>query len=608
YEDVIRLFGEKDIQPFYMEYSEVVKKILEDAMNMSEAKKEGKVSLNTLAISLLMQKESVAVELLNKYHIPFDEVKKELSEERSLLHELDLIHELTNVNQLVTKQERLMIGRDQELEQLFLTLCKKEKNNALLIGKAGVGKTALVEKLAMKITSHEVPEALKKKVVYELNLSGIVAGTKYRGEFEEKFKKIIDKVIAAKDAILFIDEIHNLIGAGGAEGAIDASNILKPFLARKDLTIIGATTIEEYYKYFEKDQAMNRRFAVIKLNENTKEETKKILQGLKKQYEDYHHLTVSDESINDVIMLCEQYLIQRVFPDKALDVLDLSCVKAIFMDDKDLQKKHIEKVIEEITGMTLNKSISYQNIEEQMKKEIIGQDKAIHTIVESLESLFQYPHPQKPSGIYLLVGGSGIGKTQTAKSLAKVLKRNFVKLDMSEYSEASSVSKIIGSPPGYVGYDDHSSVLHEIILKPNTVLLLDEIEKAHPSVMNLFLQVFDEGILKDNHHHKIVFKDTLIIMTSNVFSHNQPSVGFKKKTFSQESLKDVFSQEFMNRIDEIVPYQILKRKDLKAILKKNSPVELSDAMLNDILLDYNNSLGARYLLSKMKKYLVSNIQ
>ena len=496
YEDIVRLFGEKDIQPFYMEYSEVVKKILEDAMSMSEAKKEAKVSLNTLSIALLMQKESVAVELLNKYHVPFDDVKKELSEEKSLLHELDLIHELTNFNNLVKKQERLMIGRDKELEQLFLTLCKKEKNNALLIGKAGVGKTALVEKLALKINSHEVPTALKNKVIYELSLSSIVAGTKYRGEFEEKFKKIIDKVIQAKDAILFIDEIHNLIGAGGAEGAIDASNILKPYLARKDLTIIGATTIEEYYKYFEKDQAMNRRFAVIKLNENTIEETFDILKGLKTQYEDYHHIHIPEERLQDVIDLCDQYLIQRVFPDKALDVLDLACVKAVFLEKHELEKHDIEKVIEEITGMNILDTFSYQHLIKQMKEEIIGQDQAIATMIESLESLSQYPHPQKPSGIYLLVGHSGIGKTQTAKVLAKLLNRHFIKLDMSEYSEPSSVSKIIGSPPGYIGYDDHSSLLHEIILHPNSVLLLDEIEKAHPQVMHLFLQVFDEGNIK----------------------------------------------------------------------------------------------------------------
>ena len=285
YKDIIRLFGEKDVQPFYMEYSEVIKKILDDAMSMSEKNSDSKVSLNMICIAMLQQKESVAYELLNKYHVPFDVIEKELYEETSFIQELNSIHELTNLNELVKKQKRVMIGRDEELQQLLQTLCKKEKNNALLIGKAGVGKTALIEKLALAINKQEVPALLKNKVIFELNLSSIVAGTKYRGEFEEKFKNIIQKVMQAKDAILFIDEMHNLIGAGGAEGAIDASNILKPYLARKDLTIIGATTIEEYYKYFEKDQAMNRRFAIIKLKENTKEETKLILQGLKKQYQ-----------------------------------------------------------------------------------------------------------------------------------------------------------------------------------------------------------------------------------------------------------------------------------------------------------------------------------
>lgn len=604
YDDIVRLFGEKDIQPFYMEYSDIVKRVLEDAMSISQSNKENKVSLNTLSIALLNQRESVAVELLNKYHVPFDEVKKELSEEKSLLHELDFIHELTNVNQQVQRQERLMIGRDQELEQLFLTLCKKEKNNALLIGKAGVGKTALVEKLALKINSHDVPLALKNKVIYELSLSGIVAGTKYRGEFEEKFKKIIDKVIQAKDAILFIDEIHNLIGAGGAEGAIDASNILKPFLARKDLTIIGATTIEEYYKYFEKDQAMNRRFSIIKLNENTQEETKQILMGLKKQYEDYHHTIIEDEMLDEIIQLCDQYLLQRVFPDKAIDVLDLSCVKAIFLKDSFLRKEHIEKVIEEMTGMTITKKLSYDHLEKELNQEIIGQETAIHTLVESLQSLSSYPHSQKPRGIYLLIGSSGIGKTQTAKTLARLLNRHFIRLDMSEYSEASSVSKIIGSSPGYVGYEDQSSLLKELILHPHSILLLDEIEKAHIQVLHLFLQVFDEGILKDNHHHQVLFKDTLIMMTSNVYSQNKAAVGFKKPTFSMESLKDVFPEEFLNRIDEVIPYQMLNKSALHDILIQNSPYPLTPQMLQEILKDCHPMLGARHALSVMKKYLV----
>lgn len=606
YKDIVRLFGEKDIQPFYMEYSEVVKKILDDAMTMSEARKDSKVSLNTVCIALLLQKESVAVELLNKYHVPFDEVKKELSEEKSLIQELNLIHELTNMNELVKKQERVMIGRDRELQQLLQTLCKKEKNNALLIGKAGVGKTALVEKLALKINQQDVPRILRNKTIFELSLSSIVAGTKYRGEFEEKFKKIIQKVIQAKDAILFIDEIHNLIGAGGAEGAIDASNILKPYLARRDLTIIGATTIDEYYKYFEKDQAMNRRFAIIKLNENTKEETKEILLGLKKQYQDYHQIQINRECIDYIIDLCEHYLPQRVFPDKAIDVLDLSCVKTSFLNELSMKKVHIEKVIEEITGLIIHKKVSYQELKTHLNEHIFGQEEAIHTIVHSIQSLTAYPHPTQPQGVYLLLGSSGVGKTETAKIIAKLMNRNFIKLDMSEYSDPTSVNKIIGSSPGYVGYDDHSSLLHEIILHPNSILLLDEIEKAHPQVMHLFLQVFDEGYLKDNHQHFITFTDTIIIMTSNVVHQNNISVGFKKQTFSKESLKEFFSEEFLNRINEIISYKTLTQKDYEEILVKNAPIPLTKEMIIDILEGYDFSLGARPLLVKMRKYIVSH--
>ena len=598
YKDIVRLFGEKDIQPFYMEYSDIVKKILEEAINITRERKESKVSLNILCLALLSQKESVAVELLNKYHVSFDQIKEELSQTRSLLYELDKIHELVNFNELVKKENRLMIGRDQELEQLFLTLCKKEKNNVLLIGKAGVGKTALVEKLAYKINYKEVPKLLQNKVIYELSLSSIVAGTKYRGEFEEKFKKIIDKVIQAKDAILFIDEIHNLIGAGGAEGAIDASNILKPFLARKDLTLIGATTIEEYYKYFEKDQAMNRRFSILKINENTKEETKDILLGLKQQYENYHHIDIPDERIDEIISLCDQYLLSRVFPDKALDVLDLSCVKATFQQDQTLQSQHIEKVIEEISGASLQYH-SYQDIETSLNHHIIGQQRAIHQLIESLESLAQFPHPHRPKGVYLLTGSSGIGKTETAKFLAETMHKHFIKLDMSEYSDTTSVNKIIGSSPGYVGYDQ------QLILYPDSILLLDEIEKANPQVRHLFLQVFDEGVLKDNHHHIISFKDTIIIMTSNVTKQNQSIVGFKKKLPSYQHLESYFSKEFLNRIDEIIEYQTLQKQHLQQILKNQTPIPLTESMMEDILKDYDVNQGARTLLKQMKKYLVS---
>lgn len=607
-EEIERLFGKTDNQPFYMEYSDVTRKILDDAISMTLAKKEDKVNVNTLSIALLMQNESVAVEMLKKFDVNINHVKKTLSVERSYIHELDNINELTNINEKVKIQKRLMIGREKEVTQLCLTLCKKEKNNALIIGKAGVGKTALVEKLALMINSKEVMEPLKGKLIYELNLSSLVAGTKYRGEFEEKLKKIIDKVMRIKDVVLFIDEIHNLIGAGGAEGAIDASNILKPYLARGDLSVIGATTLEEYYKYFEKDQAMNRRFSVIKVNENTKDETLVILKGIYHQYESYHHIKIDEDRLMKVIDLCDKHINQKVFPDIALDVLDLSCVKAKFLHDSELEDKHIEEVIEELSGSSIHHNIHYDVLEEKLNNDVLGQKDSIHKLILSLKSLSLFSNGHKPMGVYMFIGNSGVGKTYLAKRLAKYLGRHLVKLDMSEYNESHSVSKILGSAPGYVGYNDQSVFLKELVLYPDSIVLLDEVEKASGEVLNLFLQVFDEGVIKDNHDRSISFKDTIIIMTSNVYVQNNHVVGFKKQPLSLDKLKEYFNEEFLNRIDEVIGFEYLTYESLKGILKIHSPVDLSESDIDEILNDYSNKQGARSLIRKMKKYLVSNMK
>lgn len=597
YDDVVRLFGEKDIQPFYMEYSDSVKKILEDALAIAKAKKQSKVMVNDLILALIRQDKSVAVELLNKYHVDLKKLEKQLSEERIAIYELDQIHELVNMNQKVLNEKRIMIGRDYEIKQLLSILCKKEKNNALLIGKAGVGKTALIEKLACMINERKVPSSLKNKVIYELNLSSLVAGTKYRGEFEEKFKKILEKVMNANDAIIFIDEIHNLIGAGGAEGAIDASNILKPFIARKQLTLIGATTLDEYYRYFEKDQAMNRRFAIVKMNENNEEETLNILKGLKKQYEEFHSLKIDDKSLEDVIYFSKRYLPTRVFPDKALDVLDLSCVKAKFNDEYQLDLKHIEDVIEEISGLVLDEKLSIDSIEEKLNEKIIGQRDAIHQLCKALSS--RHTQDNKPEGVYLFMGNSGVGKTETVKKLAELLKRPLVRLDMSEYSDNVSVSKIIGSPPGYVGYDQQSSLFSEMILNPHCVLLLDEIEKAHPQVQHLFLQGFDEGVIKDSHHRLIQLNNCIVIMTSNVVLNNN-RLGFKKKIVSRLQLEDYFSKEFLNRIDYTITFKDLTKDDLKKIARKYINDEKT---IEQLLEDYDISLGARLLTRKITQHV-----
>ena len=603
YDDIVRLFGEKDEQPFYMEYSDVVKNIMDTAISLSDSK----VSLNTMCVALLMQKESVAYELLCKYHVPIEEIKDELSEEKTILHELNQIHELKNVNEYVKTKTHAYVGRKDELMLLSQTLCKKDKSNALIIGKAGVGKSALVEALAVNINNKDVVDMLRDKVIFELSLSSIVAGTKYRGEFEEKFKRILLKVMQAKNVILFIDEIHNVIGAGGAEGAIDASNILKPFLARNELSLIGATTLEEYYKYFEKDQAMNRRFSIIKLKENTKEETKEILLALKEQYESYHGITIHDERIDDIVSLSSYYLPSRVFPDKAIDVLDLSCVKTVFLKDNELKKKYIEKVVEELSGQRLDVQIDYEKIEEKMNKEIIGQEFAIHKLMTSLKSLSYYPHLAKPKGVYMFVGSSGIGKSETVIKLAKVLNRHLIRLDMSEYSEYGSASKIIGSSPGYVGYDQMTSLISELSVHPHSILLLDEVDKAHKSVLHLFLQVFDQGVLKDSQQRLAVFKDVIVIMTSNVSYQNQAHVGFKKLKVTKGNLKENFSEEFLNRIDEVIEFKGLSCDELYQILDIYSPIQLSKKQKEELLKDYDNTLGVRKLLTNLRKYIVSQI-
>lgn len=603
YKDIVRLFGEKDIQPFYMEYSDIVKKILEEAINITRERKESKVSLNILCLALLSQKESVAVELLNKYHVSFDQIKEELSQTRSLLYELDKIHELVNFNELVKKENRLMIGRDQELEQLFLTLCKKEKNNVLLIGKAGVGKTALVEKLAYKINYKEVPKLLQNKVIYELSLSSIVAGTKYRGEFEEKFKKIIDKVIQAKDAILFIDEIHNLIGAGGAEGAIDAANILKPYLARKDLTIIGATTIEEYYQHFEKDQAMNRRFSIITLKENTKEETFDILKETKSFYEKFHKIEIDDDVLRYLVENVDRYIKNRTFPDKAIDIFDLSCVKTRFKQQHIITKQIVKDVIEEYTSIKINDNYNFDEIKSKLNTEIIGQSEAIEKIINQLKIT---KTTNQPSAIMLFSGSSGVGKSEMAKQLAKCLSRKLIRLDMSEYKDSSSVQKIIGAAPGYVGYDKPSLLLGQLQIYPKSIILLDEIDKACQDVINIFLHVFDEGFLEDSHKRKVDFRNTIIIMTTNQ-SCVKGKLGFKKNTISKLN-NYRFSEDLLTRIDEIINFKNLTKTDLKKIIRKNINHEIKEEDIQNILKDYDIKQQARGIIKKANKYFQCKVK
>lgn len=602
YEDIKRLFGTNDDQPFYMEYSDAVKNILETAVEITNKQNKSKVTLNILTISLLKNAECVAHELLKKYHVDFDDIIYQLNENSELETKLDQIPSLVNLNKKVKQSEHLIIGRKKELEKLCMILSKKEKNNALIIGEAGVGKSALVEKLAYLINQNKVNDGLKKKIIYELSLSSIVAGTKYRGEFEEKLRKIIDKVKDMDNVIIFIDEIHNIIGAGGAEGAIDAANILKPYLARKDLTIIGATTTEEYYQHFEKDQAMNRRFSVITLKENTKEETLEILQKTKLFYERFHQIEVNDEVLTYLVENVDRYIKNRTFPDKAIDIFDLACVKARFKQQHIITKKIVKEVIEEYTSIKINDNYDFENIKAKLNQKIVGQNKAIEQIVNQLKLSKDSLQPK----VMMFLGNSGVGKSETAKELARLLSRKLIRLDMSEYRDSSSVQKIIGAAPGYVGYDKPSLLLGQLQTYPKSVLLLDEVDKASPDVLNLFLQVFDEGYLEDSHKRKVYFNNTIIIMTSNKgVVKNQ--LGFKKGN-NFRKVNGFFSEEFISRIDEIISFKNLSKQDLKKIIRKHFKEKIREEDIENILDEYNMELQGRGIIKAVNKYLLKKVK
>ena len=512
-EDIKRLFGTNDDQPFYMEYSQSVKRILERSIEYAKDKNQDQVTLNILIISLLKEKESVAYEILQKYHVDVEEVIYLLQEKSAFETPLDQIPTLVNINKKVKTKKYKIIGRENEIDQVCTILSKKEKNNVLIIGEAGVGKSALVEKLAMMINQGKVVDSLKNKIIYELSLSSLVAGTKYRGEFEEKFKKIIDKVKDLDNVIIFIDEIHNVIGAGGAEGAIDASNILKPYLARKDMTVIGATTIDEYYKHFEKDHAMNRRFSIVTLKENTKEETLEILKGIKGYYESYHQIKIDNVLLKELIELVDCHIKNRTYPDKAIDILDLSCVKAKFYHEKELTKNRIVETIEKYLNITIHHQMDYQKLEKQLNKDILGQEKGIHQMIETFQ------HKQLPISFFIY-GPTSCGKTLTAKSLAKYLNYHYLKLDMNQYQESHSLYKLLET------YHEKPSLLLSTLQSyPHTVLLLDHIDQACEEIIHLFSQILDDGYYEDQAKRKISFENVVFIMIcSKALGHNRISV------------------------------------------------------------------------------------
>ena len=543
-----------------------------------------------------------------------------------------------------------VIGRKRETERMIQILCRRGKNNPCLIGEPGVGKTAIVEGLAQSIVEGTVPEPIAGKRLVSLDMSGLVAKSKYRGEFEERIKKVISEVASAGNVLLFIDELHTIIGAGGAEGALDASNILKPALARGEVQVIGATTIEEYRKYVEKDAALERRFQPITVEEPSLEEAVQILKGLRKLYEDHHQVTITDDGVEAAVHLSARYVNDRFLPDKAIDLLDEAAAKARLgmvrytddihdlriaiinceeeledsLRDGDMdkartaksQKEELEKEYEKllrkncrvpknrkpevgenaiaevvagwtkipVNRLTENEAVRLQKLESILHKRIIGQEEAVSAVARAVRrGRVGLKDPKRPIGSFLFLGPTGVGKTEVSKALAEAVfgnENSMIRVDMSEYMEKHSVSKIIGSPPGYVGHEDGGQLSEKVRRNPFSVILFDEIEKAHPDVFNILLQVLDDGHITDSQGRKVDFKNTIIIMTSNAGAQaiiEPKRLGFGSKEDEKqdhelmkngvmEEVKRLFKPEFLNRIDETIVFRALNKDDMKKIV------------------------------------------
>ncbi len=625
--ELLKVVGTSNKNTGFTLYTPLLKKVINNSLNDASDNNDGKVTVRHLILSLLDEGEGIAIRLMLGLKIDLDGIYEELkiSLVKKNGDKLEIYEIGKLLNETVDMDEKV-IGRDKEIEMVLETLLRKKKSNPLLIGKAGVGKTAIVEELARRINKGLVPMGLLNKKIVSLEMGSLVAGTKYRGEFEERLNKIIDEVVNNKDIIVFIDEIHTIINAGGAEGAINASDILKPYLARGDIRCIGATTIDEYYKTINKDKALDRRFMMIKIEEPDTKETINIMEGVKWEYEKHHNISITKQNIKDIVYLADKYIKNKNNPDKSIDLLDMICsykkCQSVKYDDinklyKELDtiknkkeglvsennfkeainykmvyndklkkiedirnlkktsitKEDILKVIASSTNIPLleNKDEVYMRVKTNLKEKIVGQEEAIEKILRNVKNKLKN---DKKILSLLLLGPSGVGKTYTVKLLADSLTNgNMLRLDMSEYNLETSVNKLIGVSAGYAGYND-DYVFRKVIDNPYTVILVDEIEKASPSVLNLFLQILDEGFVTNSKNEKIDFENTTIVMTSNIT--NKLSVGFNS-TYNN-NVSEVFSKEFLGRFDDVISYKsiskdILYDYALKFIKNKNINID-----------------------------------
>lgn len=547
---------------FFMEYDESFKELLEEAQKESKDFKEDKVSLNTMLIAFLKNISGLCYKIFKENGVDISQLLALVIKSQRKHSDLDKIIDLHDLSSI--KKDPL-IGRKKELQQLTVALRRRNKPNAILIGAPGVGKTAIVEELAHLLAENKIP-GLENKRIYELDIASVVGGTKYRGEFEEKLKRIIKNVNEDGNAILFIDEIHNIIKAGGAEGAIDASNILKPYLARGEIQIIGATTLEEYHNIFEKDKALNRRFQLIYVNPSTKEETVEILNQLKPLYEDYYKIRINNELMDYIVEVAEEFVPNQSFPDKALDILDNSCVYS----NKSLTKECVNQTIEKFYNVSTLSGYKSNTVKSELKERIIGQDSAIDKIYKALLQIeMKFNDADSPLSTMLFYGPSGVGKTESAKIIAKNFfgaDSQLIKIDMNCYKDSSSLNKLIGSAPGYQDCDCVVGFVQKIKNYPNSVVLLDEIDKASPDVLDFFLNVFDEGTFLDSHNNVINCKNIIFIMTANISGlDNKASKNYlltneeetHKKKSSKKHLNHIFREEFINRMQHLIEFNYI---------------------------------------------------
>ena len=673
--EILRIIGKGTKKSEFFLHTPLLKKVIATAIIDSKENNNGIVTTNHLISALLDVGEGIAVRILMGMNIDLDALyddftikiyNKKLTEKKLLIEELG-----TNINNKVKEKEiDPVIGRTEEIKKIQEILCRRTKNNPLLIGEPGVGKTAIVEGLATLIEEKQVPQNLLNKQIISLDMASAVAGTKYRGEFEERMKKIIQEIEDNQNIILFIDEIHTLVGAGGAEGAIDASNILKPALARGKIRCIGATTTNEYKKHFEKDKALDRRFQIIKVKEPTIEETKNILNKIKPLYEKYHNVIITKEIIEKIIDLSEKYIYERFRPDKQIDILDevaskvnidnnsniikysnnlqkLKDKKKLFIKENNIKKAYEYKIKETnyLKEMTKNRQKKYitikdvaetiskkttipvyevlkdnkkiiSEIETHLKSNIFGQNEPINKLINITKKL-KLGYKDNKCLSLLFVGSTGVGKTKLATLFGEAISSKIIKLNMSEFNESTSISKFIGSSPGYVGYEDNNYILNQIKENPTATIILDEIDKAHPKLINILCQILEEGKIKDSKNNTINLTNNIIIMTSNKNIKNNP-IGFNKEINSNNiQILDYLNVSLISKIDEIIYFNNLKESDIIKIINKNIEklknkyknikLNIDNKIINEIKNESNYTIYGARNIEKIIKNKIENI-